>query len=72
MHCRHGADRTGIIIAMYRVIYQDWEIETARAEMKQGGYGFHKIWQNIDNMLSRDGIEQVRAELNRLKSSSVL
>lgn len=67
VHCYHGADRTGIVIAMYRVIYQGWDIETARAEMKNGGYGFHKIWQNLDRMLSPIGVAQVRAELDKLQ-----
>lgn len=67
VHCYHGADRTGIVIAMYRVIYQGWDIESARAEMKGGGYGFHKIWQNLDRMLSPIGVAQVRAELDKLR-----
>ena len=24
VHCLHGADRTGVVIAMYRIIYQGW------------------------------------------------
>lgn len=68
VHCYHGADRTGIVIAMYRVIYQGWDIESARAEMKGGGYGFHKIWQNLDRMLSPIGVARVRAELEKLRA----
>lgn len=69
VHCYHGADRTGVVIAMYRVIYQGWDIEMARDEMKHGGYGFHKIWKNLDNMLSPLGVMQVQAELDKLKST---
>lgn len=67
VHCYHGADRTGIVIAMYRVIYQGWDIEMARHEMKRGGYGFHKVWKNLDNLLSPLGVAQVQAELHKLK-----
>lgn len=68
IHCRHGADRTGIIIAMYRIIYQGVSIDGARAEMKHGDYGYHIIWKNLDNLLNDAHIAQVKDELNRLKT----
>ena len=30
IHCYHGADRTGIMVAMYRIIYQGWSIAAAK------------------------------------------
>ena len=45
IHCYHGADRTGLISGMYRVIYQNWPIEEAKREMQQGPYGYHSIWR---------------------------
>ena len=36
MHCYHGADRTGLVVAMYRVIYQGWSFDAARSEMIDG------------------------------------
>ena len=33
IHCYHGADRTGLIAGMYRIIYQGWPVEEAKAEM---------------------------------------
>lgn len=69
VHCRHGADRTGIVIAMYRIIYQGVSIEEARREMKHGDYGYHLIWKNLDNLLSDIHVSQVKAELARLKSA---
>lgn len=47
IHCQHGADRTGLISALYRVLYQGWTKQQAIDEMKNGGYGFHSIWRNI-------------------------
>lgn len=40
----------------------------ARHEMKRGGYGFHKLWKNLDRLLSPIGVAQVKAELARLKA----
>ncbi len=42
VHCRHGADRTGLVVAMYRIIFEGWSREEARREMLYGGYGFHR------------------------------
>lgn len=47
VHCQHGADRTGLMMAMYRIIEQGWKKEDALAELKDGGYGFHSVWRNI-------------------------
>jgi protein tyrosine/serine phosphatase len=47
IHCEHGADRTGVVIAMYRIVEQGWSKEEAIKEMVEGGYGFHSFWTNI-------------------------
>lgn len=41
VHCLHGADRTGLLIAIYRMSYEHWPVEKAYAEMKK--YGFHRF-----------------------------
>ncbi len=45
VHCRHGADRTGAMCALYRVVVQGWPPENAVQEMVEGGFGFHRIWR---------------------------
>lgn len=48
VHCKHGSDRTGCIVAGYRIAIQDWSVEDAIDEFKNGGFGFHEKWfQNI-------------------------
>jgi len=39
VHCHHGADRTGLIIAIYRITHDGWTSERAKAEANQ--YGMH-------------------------------
>lgn len=67
VHCYHGADRTGLISAMYRIVYHGWDVAEARREMQQGGFGYHSIWKNIDRMLNEQTVAQVKTELARLK-----
>ncbi len=37
VHCFHGADRTGAVCAIYRIIVQNWDKERAIAEMRKKG-----------------------------------
>ncbi len=43
VHCLHGADRTGAVIAAYRIAEQGWSQEAAVREMRRGGYGHHYL-----------------------------
>jgi protein tyrosine/serine phosphatase len=64
VHCQHGADRTGTMCALYRVIIQGWTKEAAIQEMRDGGYGFHEIWKNLPEWIEELDIESIRKELN--------
>ena len=41
VHCWHGSDRTGLAIAAYRLVFQDWTKDRAVDELVNGGFGFH-------------------------------
>ena len=47
VHCYHGSDRTGSMVALYRASVRGWETDQAVEEMLHGGFGFHRIWQNL-------------------------
>ena len=40
VHCAHGAHRTGIVVAAYRVVFQNWTPQKASSEMTSAWYGF--------------------------------
>jgi len=62
VHCRHGADRTGVMCAFYRVAIQGWTKQAAITEMKDGGFGFHSIWRNLPVWLEKLDVESVKLE----------
>lgn len=37
LHCTYGRDRTGIVVAYYRIAKQGWTVDEAWAEMKEYG-----------------------------------
>lgn len=67
VHCYHGADRTGLISAMYRVVYQNWDLNEAKREMMQGPYGFHSIWKNIEGFFTEQNVAEIKTELAKLR-----
>lgn len=62
VHCLHGSDRTGMMLAIYRVAIQGWSKEEAIAEMTTGGFGFHSIWQNLVNYLKALDLDRLKKE----------
>ncbi len=53
VHCQHGADRTGTMVAAYRILVQGWEVERAIVEMTRGPFGFHRIFHNLPKFLEK-------------------
>lgn len=43
VHCKRGADRTGTIIAVYRISHDGWTSESAKAEAKRYGMRWTQI-----------------------------
>lgn len=60
VHCQQGADRTGLMCAVYRVAVQGWTKEDAISEMKNGGYGFNSVWTNIVRYVRELDVEHIQ------------
>ncbi|MBA4244594.1 MAG: protein-tyrosine-phosphatase [Pseudomonas sp.] len=63
IHCKHGQNRTGLIAAMYRVIYQDWSKEQVLAEMRGGGFGGQERMGDAERYLRDADIPALRSAL---------
>lgn len=63
IHCQHGADRTGLMSAMYRILEQGWSADDALAELTGGGYGYHTVWKNILRYVRSADVEKLRAAI---------
>ncbi len=60
VHCQHGSDRTGMMCAVYRVVVEGWTKENAIKEMKEGGYGFHQAFFNLERYIQKLDIASIR------------
>ena len=64
IHCKHGADRTGLVVALYRIVFQGWDKEAAIDELENGGFDFHAIYSNIPAYIRKiDVLELKKAVL---------
>ena len=63
LHCRHGADRTGTVVAAYRMIVENWSADDAIREMREGGYNYHAVWVNMLRYLRKLDVTAARNEL---------
>lgn len=63
VHCRHGSDRTGTMVAIYRIVVEGWTKAQATDEMVNGGFGFHPVWQNLLRYIDALDVDAIRAEV---------
>lgn len=64
VHCWHGSDRTGAVIATYRMVFQSWSKKKAIDEFINGGYGYHAvIFSNIEKLLENLDIHKIREKI---------
>ena len=70
VHCRHGADRTGALVALYRIVVQGWSKEKAVLEMNQGGYHHNALWRNLDRYVMKADVDALRKELGLVAPTS--
>ena len=60
LHCQHGADRTGTMCAIYRIVVQGWTKEEAVREMTTGDFGFHEVWKNLPPWIMALDVEALK------------
>ncbi len=49
VHCKLGQDRTGIVIAAYRMRVDRWSLKEAEAEMQ--AFGFNDLWYELKKFI---------------------
>ncbi|MBP9093693.1 tyrosine-protein phosphatase [bacterium] len=47
LHCLHGQDRTGMLVGIYRMVVEEWNLQDAYCEML--AMGFHAGFTNLKN-----------------------
>lgn len=63
IHCKHGQNRTGLIAAMYRIVYQGWSRQQAIAEMRGGGFGGQERFEDAERYVREVDLPRLRQAL---------
>lgn len=63
VHCQHGADRTGTMVAIYRIACEGWTKAQALDEMVNGGFGFHPLWQNLRTYIEKLDVNAIKQQV---------
>ncbi len=53
VHCQHGKDRTGLVVAVYRMEVDGW----SEVEAEMDAFGFHEIWFRIKKFVRQYPVE---------------
>lgn len=63
VHCWHGSDRTGAVVAAWRVALEGWTPAEALDEMTAGGFGHHERYDNLRALVLALDPAELRSEL---------
>ncbi len=64
VHCKHGSDRTGAVIAAWNIVKHNHSKEEAIRELRFGGYHFHeKYFKNIIRLVNSLDVEKLKKDL---------
>jgi tyrosine-protein phosphatase SIW14 len=63
VHCMHGADRTGWVVAVYRIIEQGWSVDDAWREMQN--FGHHEVFKGLERYLRKMKPDDIRRQVQK-------
>jgi len=63
VHCQRGADRTGMMCAMYQIVFCGWTKEQAIEEMRQGGFHFSPVWKDLVNYIQKVDVDDIKRRM---------
>jgi tyrosine-protein phosphatase SIW14 len=61
VHCQAGKDRTGLVVAVYRILVDGWSVDDAISERKT--FGATDFWEENKAYLRRLGSAEARRDL---------
>lgn len=64
IHCWHGSDRTGVITAAYRIVFENWPKHAAIGELRKPQFGYHEKWYpHLITLLENLDVARFKQEL---------
>ena len=65
VHCWQGSNRTGCVVAAYRIVFENWSVEKAVSELTKPEYGYFKLlYPYIPELLRKINWDKIKSDLN--------
>jgi protein tyrosine/serine phosphatase len=61
VHCNFGGDRTGLMVAVYRLCVCGWTKEQTLEEMRDEQFEFHEVWDDLTAMIRDLDVDDLRS-----------
>jgi protein tyrosine/serine phosphatase len=71
VHCQRGAERTGVMCAIYRIVVCGWSKEEAIREMVEGDFGFCEIFFNLVEFIRELNIDKIKQKAGLLEDKAI-
>jgi protein tyrosine/serine phosphatase len=69
VHCQHGSDRTGLMVAIYRIYVMGWSKAEALKELD--AFGWHHIYFNIPGYIDRFDKDKFKSRVDKAPAPKV-
>lgn len=64
VHCWHGSDRTGLVVSMYRLVFENASKADALTELRTPQYGYHEqYYVGIARYISSVNVRQIQQQV---------
>jgi protein tyrosine/serine phosphatase len=61
VYCNFGGDRTGMMVAVYRLAVCNWTRQDTLEEMRDDQFDFHEIWDDLVHFIEQVNVEDLKA-----------
>lgn len=69
VHCMRGVDRTGLAVAVYRIVICGWTKAKAEDEMINGPFGHDGLFPNIQAFLEKLDVEELKRKVHEAQKA---
>ncbi|AYY01452.1 tyrosine-protein phosphatase [Klebsiella aerogenes] len=72
VHCWHGSDRTGMIVALYQLLFSHATKSEVLSELRRPEYGYHQqFYPDIARYIAAINVEELRARVLSLSAGKL-
>lgn len=73
VHCWHGSDRTGLIVALYQLVFDHTAKADVLTELRRPEYGYHEtVYPGIARFIETVNVDELRQQVFAAQPSALI